>query len=166
MPEDHAVSPDPDKINRAIAGYDMIGTCLALLGRSVDDGGARNYAALTIELDGFNLPFDRAEIHFVRPKGLTPTERAEFLQVMVDEARMKIFSLERSLVGARRTAREPPSLENQRNCFDGGARALSLAKALHAHVRKLLEILDEVGGYMPDGHQAAIRAAREAVMRG
>lgn len=39
-------------------------------------------------------------------------------------------------------------------------------QVLTAHVRTLLGILDAIGGYMPSGYQAAIRAAREAVGRG
>lgn len=59
-----------ERLQSAVATYELGGTVLGMLTASVDDGAPRNF--VKIEVGGTRFPFDRAEVTLMRPGGKTP----------------------------------------------------------------------------------------------
>jgi len=74
--------PDATKEQIAVAAYEAVGAMLYALAARADQTRAKNYVAM--QFTGCVFPFDRAEIHLIRPDGMSPTERAEDLQTKVN----------------------------------------------------------------------------------
>ena len=66
----------------AVAAYEMFGTMMQALGMKADHTKAKNYVGVVME--GMLAPFDRVEIHFMRPGGLTPIQRVDHFERRVD----------------------------------------------------------------------------------
>lgn len=75
--------PEATTAKQAAALYEMVCLSLRALAMQADETKAKNYVGFVF--DGLSLPFDRAEIHLIRPGGMTPIQRAEMLQAMLDE---------------------------------------------------------------------------------
>lgn len=73
---------DATKEQIAVAAYETVGAMLSALAARADQTRAKNYVAM--QFSGCVFPFDRAEIHLIRPDGMSPTERAEDLQLKIN----------------------------------------------------------------------------------
>lgn len=76
---------DLPKEQMAMFVYEMIMAALRTLQERADTTKAKNYVA--IGFDGLISPFDRAEVHLMRPGGLTPVQQAKAFEVMRNAAR-------------------------------------------------------------------------------
>lgn len=83
--------PDATKEQIAVAAYEAVGAMLYALASRADQTRAKNYVAM--QFTGCVLPFDRAEIHLIRPGGMSPTERAEGLSEHVDRLTEQVADL-------------------------------------------------------------------------
>ena len=77
---------DLPKEQMAMFVYEMLMAALRTLQQRADTTKAKNYVA--IGFDGLISPFDRAEIHLVRPGGLTPVQQAKVALMQRDAARV------------------------------------------------------------------------------
>jgi hypothetical protein len=108
---------DATKEQIAVAAYEAVGAMLSALSARADQTRAKNYVAM--QFTGCVFPFDRAEIHLIRPDGMSPTERAEDLQ-------LKINILERDTARERKPltwseARQLAKASAQRMAANGNA---------------------------------------------
>lgn len=75
---------DLPKEQMAMFVYEMIMAALRTLQERADTTKAKNYVA--IGFDGLISPFDRAEVHLMRPGGLTPVQQAKAFDGLAREA--------------------------------------------------------------------------------
>lgn len=71
--------------------WDAMQVGLYALRAAADSTKAKNY--ISFGFDGMSLPFDRAEVHLMRPGGMTPAQRADELSTHVDELYKQIENL-------------------------------------------------------------------------
>lgn len=94
---------DATKEQIAVAAYEAVGAMLSALAARADQTRAKNYVAM--QFSGCVFPFDRAEIHLIRPDGMSPTERAEDLQLKLNscilEVGVELHEVRLSLLKAR-----------------------------------------------------------------
>lgn len=63
---------DAPTTEHALAFWEIMRNALAALTVAADETAAKNFVSIT--LTGMRAPFERAEIHLVRPGGSTPSE--------------------------------------------------------------------------------------------
>jgi hypothetical protein len=68
----------------AVASYEMFMGAMALLQTRLDRSSAKNY--ISINLEGISAPFDRMQMHFVRPGGKAPLEVVSDLRGLLVQA--------------------------------------------------------------------------------
>lgn len=83
-PEAEAPPKEATREQKALWMYDMVELAMYGLGRAADTTKAKNYIALRLE--GMAMPFERAEIHLIRPGGLNPADLVDKLKVELAQA--------------------------------------------------------------------------------
>lgn len=68
--------------DNAVATHALVMNMIRMLTESADVSKARNF--VQVQVQGLNLPFDRANIEFMRPGGMMPIEKLRILQNYVE----------------------------------------------------------------------------------
>jgi hypothetical protein len=87
-----------------VFGYEMLQTAVASLLLNANESEAKNYVA--ISMMGVSAPFDRAEIHLIRPGGLSPHDLRMEAQREIGGLTVKVLQHQRCIEDRERGLRQ------------------------------------------------------------